>query len=286
MAFAFGADGTMLAADIDFVSDCGAYRCRGRWSGGRGRCRSLPLSPPAAAFSTKTVYTNTVGRTAYRGPWQFETLAREVLLDIAAREMAIDPVELRRRNLIRQDELPFTNPNGMAYDSISPVETFEQALSMLDYGAFRAEQAEARAAGRYLGVGVSNYVEPSTPGNGYYAHRGGDDPHRALGQGERLHRRRFVREQPRGHRHPADRRSTGRAGRGRRHDPGRHCRHGLRRRGAGSRSASMTAGAVREDDGDPARADRQDRRPQAGGAPEEDIASTVGRATAGRPRSA
>ena len=92
-----------------------------------------------------------------------------MLLDIAAREMGIDPVELRRRNVLRRDELPYTNPNGMPYDNISPAETFEQALAMLDYDAFRAEQAEARDAGRYLGVGVSNYVEPSTPGMGYYA---------------------------------------------------------------------------------------------------------------------
>jgi carbon-monoxide dehydrogenase large subunit len=127
-----------------------------------------PYRVPAATFSATSVYSNTAGRTAYRGPWQFETLAREVLLDIAARDMGIDPIELRRRNLLRRDELPYANPNGMTYDSISPLETFEQALSMLDYDAFRAEQASARAAGRYLGVGVSNYVEPSTPGYGSY----------------------------------------------------------------------------------------------------------------------
>ena len=105
-----------------------------------------PYRVPRAGFATKTIYTNTVGRTAYRGPWQFETLAREMLLDIAARRMGIDPIELRRRNLLRADDLPYANPNGMTYDSISPLETFEQALEMLDYDAFRAEQAEARAS--------------------------------------------------------------------------------------------------------------------------------------------
>ena len=143
-----------------------ADRARGR---GRDAVPRARTACRARASRRKTVYTNTVGRTAYRGPWQFETLAREVLLDIAAREMGIDPVELRRRNVLRRDELPYTNPNGMPYDNISPRETLEQALAMLDYDAFRTEQAEARAAGRYLGVGVSNYVEPSTPGFGYYA---------------------------------------------------------------------------------------------------------------------
>jgi carbon-monoxide dehydrogenase large subunit len=115
------------------------------------------------------LYTNTVGRAAYRGPWQFESLAREVLLDIAARKMGLDAMELRRRNLLRRDELPYTNPNGMPYDSITPFETFEQALEILGYEDFRAEQAEARRVGRYLGVGMSTYVEPSSPGFGYYA---------------------------------------------------------------------------------------------------------------------
>jgi carbon-monoxide dehydrogenase large subunit len=168
---AFDADGAIQAAYIDFVSDCGAYPTP--WPIGPAAAVGMlfpgPYRVPRAGFATKTIYTNTVGRTAYRGPWQFESLAREVLLDIAAREMGIDPVEMRRRNLLRRDELPYPNPNGMTYDNISPMETLEQALAMLDYDAFRKEQAEARQAGRYLGVGVSNYVEPSTPGLGYYA---------------------------------------------------------------------------------------------------------------------
>jgi carbon-monoxide dehydrogenase large subunit len=168
---AFDGDGTVLAADIDFVSDCGAYPTP--WpvmtAAAVGALFPGPYRVPSATFATRSVYTNTVGRTAYRGPWQFETLAREVLLDIAARDMGIDPIDLRRRNLLHHDELPFSNPNGMAYDNVSPLETLEQAVEMLGYEAFRAEQAEARAAGRYLGVGLSTYVEPSTPGYGAYA---------------------------------------------------------------------------------------------------------------------
>jgi carbon-monoxide dehydrogenase large subunit len=167
---AFDADGAIQAAYLDFVQDCGAYPTP--WpvytAAAVGMIFPGPYRVPRAGFAAKTIYTNTVGRTAYRGPWQFETLAREVLLDIAARRMNVDPVELRRRNLLQQDELPYRNPNGMKYDSVSPRETFEQALQILDYEAFRREQAEARAAGRFLGVGVSNYVEQSTPGWGSY----------------------------------------------------------------------------------------------------------------------
>jgi carbon-monoxide dehydrogenase large subunit len=168
---AFDRDGAIQAAYIDFVQDCGAYPTP--WpmmtAAAVGVLFPGPYRVPRAGFTTKAIYTNTVGRTAYRGPWQFESLAREVLFDIAARQIGIDPAELRRRNLLRRDDLPYQNPNGMTYDSISPLETFEQALAMLDYDAFRAEQAAARASGRYLGVGMSNYVEPSTPGFGSYA---------------------------------------------------------------------------------------------------------------------
>lgn len=167
---AFDAQGRIQAAYIDFVADCGAYPTP--WpvfpAVAVGALFPGPYRVPRAGFRVRTVYTNTVGRMPYRGPWQFESLAREVLLDIAARQMDIDPVELRRRNLLRRDELPYANANGMTYDNVSPSETFEQALRMLDYEAFRAEQAAARRAGRFLGVGVSNYVEPSTPGHGYY----------------------------------------------------------------------------------------------------------------------
>jgi carbon-monoxide dehydrogenase large subunit len=170
VSMAFSADGAIEGAYIDFVQDCGAYPTP--WpvntAAATGMIFPGPYRVPRAGFTAKTIYTNTMGRGPYRGPWQFETLAREVLLDIAARRIGIDPVELRRRNLLRADELPYRNPNGMTYDCISPLETLEQALAMLDYDGFRAEQAEARSQGRFLGVGTSSYVEPSTPGYGYY----------------------------------------------------------------------------------------------------------------------
>jgi carbon-monoxide dehydrogenase large subunit len=169
-ALAFDDDGRIVAARVDFVSDSGAYPTP--WPVGTAAVVGMlfpgPYRVPAGTFTADAVYSNTPGRSAYRGPWQFETLAREVLLDIAAREMGVDPVELRRRNVLRRDELPYANPNGMTYDSISPAETLEQAVAMIDYEGFRAEQARARAAGRHLGVGVASYVEPSTPGFGYY----------------------------------------------------------------------------------------------------------------------
>ena len=91
-----------------------------------------------------------------------------MLLDIAARRIGIDPAELRRRNLLGQADLPYRNPNGMTYDSITPLETFEATLAALDYESFRGRQAQAREQGRHLGVGISSYVEATAPGHGYY----------------------------------------------------------------------------------------------------------------------
>jgi carbon-monoxide dehydrogenase large subunit len=131
-----------------------------------------PYRVPAATYRAQTVYTNTVGRSGYRAPWVFESLARELVLDKAARQIGIDPAELRRRNLLRAEDLPYTNPHGMVFDYITPLENFENALSVLDYAAFRREQSRGRQSGRYLGVGTCSFVEPSTPGFGVFATEG------------------------------------------------------------------------------------------------------------------
>ena len=140
---AFDGDGTLLAATVDHVQDAGAYPTP--WPVGTAAAVGMlfpgPYRIPRATFTTKVLFSNTVGRTAYRGPWQFESVARELLLDVAARRLGIDPVELRRRNLLRADELPYTSATGFVYDHVTPLETFEHALAMLDYEAFRREQA-------------------------------------------------------------------------------------------------------------------------------------------------
>jgi carbon-monoxide dehydrogenase large subunit len=162
------------AMHIDYTEDDGAYPTP--WpvlaANTLGALFPGPYRVPVARFKAQTVYTNTAGRSGYRGPWVFESLAREVLLDRAARQIGIDPAELRRRNLLRAQDLPYTNPNGLVFDHITPLENFENALANLDYDAFRAEQSLARKAGRYLGVGTCSFVEPTTPGFGMFATEG------------------------------------------------------------------------------------------------------------------
>jgi carbon-monoxide dehydrogenase large subunit len=171
---AFEADGTIIAARLDHVQDVGAYPTP--WPVGTAAAVGMlfpgPYRVPQAAWSTTSVFSNTSGRVAYRGPWQYESVAREVLLDIAARRLDIDPVELRRRNLLGLADMPVSNACGMPYDHMSPRETFEAALERLDYPAFRREQAAARAAGRCLGVGTCSYVEPTTSAMGFFSTEG------------------------------------------------------------------------------------------------------------------
>lgn len=171
---AFDAEGTITAVDIDFIQDVGAYPTPYPvlTTAAIGMFFPGPYRVPKASFSYKTVFTNTSGLAAYRGPWQYETLTREILLDIAARKMGVDPVDLRRKNLLRRDEMPYFNPNGMPYDHVAPMETFEQAVKILDHEGFRKEQAEALAAGRYIGLGFSAYIEPTGAATGHLATEG------------------------------------------------------------------------------------------------------------------
>lgn len=167
-------DGRILAATLDHVQDAGAYPTPSPVQSGIavGLLFPGPYRIPEGTFRSRFVFSNTSGRVAYRGPWQFESMAREVLLDTAARRIGMDPVELRRRNMLRREDLPTANFNGMPYDHITPYETFEQALEILDYPAFRREQEQARAQGRHLGVGTCTYVEPTAGATPFHGTEG------------------------------------------------------------------------------------------------------------------
>jgi carbon-monoxide dehydrogenase large subunit len=163
------AEGRLLAARLDHVEDCGAYPVGG--NGGVGPFVAILFPGPyrlgRMGFTSTSVWTNTCGRGAYRGPWMFETVAREEILDLLAREIGIDPLELRRRNVIQSDELPFTTAMGMELDHVTPAETLEQAAEIIGYDAFRAEQRRAfEQEGRLLGVGIGLYVEPTSMASG------------------------------------------------------------------------------------------------------------------------
>jgi carbon-monoxide dehydrogenase large subunit len=125
-----------------------------------GLMLSGPYGIPAVREDVYGIYTNTTPVEAYRGAGRPEaTFMLERLIDLLADRIGVDPAEVRRRNLIP----PFTDGHdvvtGLKYDSGNYPAVLEKALTRIDYDALRAEQAAARARGRYVGIGISTYVE-------------------------------------------------------------------------------------------------------------------------------
>ena len=162
VSFALETDGSISAAKARHYENVGAYPVFGDGMSAATAAGMFPgpYRMRKLAYSARGTYTNTSGHCAYRGPWMMETTAREQLIDIVADELGLDPLELRRRNVIQRGQLPFTTATGLVYTAVSPAETLEQAAELIGYDAFRKEQEQARAAGRYLGVGLSLYIEP------------------------------------------------------------------------------------------------------------------------------
>jgi carbon-monoxide dehydrogenase large subunit len=92
----------------------------------------------------------------------------ESLLDQIARDLGLDPAEIRRRNLVRPDELPWTSATGSVYDSGSYQAALVRLLEVARYDDLRAEQARARAGGRHLGIGLACFLELTGPGAQFY----------------------------------------------------------------------------------------------------------------------
>jgi carbon-monoxide dehydrogenase large subunit len=115
---------------------------------------------PAIHVDVDAVYTNTTPVDAYRGAGRPEACYLiERVMDVAAHELGVDPVELRRRNFIPSDAFPYQTPVALLYDSGNYDGALSRALQMVDYAGFRARQAEARKQGKYLGIGMSCYIE-------------------------------------------------------------------------------------------------------------------------------
>lgn len=163
---AFDQDGKLIASHAEYSINNGAYP--------QGADSNIAVMMflwgahklPKFDFYSRGWFTNTVGLSAYRGPWAIESLTREVLLDRAARKLGIDAVEIRKRNLLRRTDQPCTSNMGLELEDISPAECLDVLLTKVDVAAFRIEQAEARKQGRYLGLGIATYIEPTAGSTG------------------------------------------------------------------------------------------------------------------------
>src|SRR6266851_5544954 len=115
---------------------------------------------PAIHVEVTGVFTNTTPVDAYRGAGRPEaTYVLERMVDLAAQELSMDPLDVRRGNFIPPEKFPYQTPVALLYDSGNYAGALDKALGLFDYAAFRKEQQAARKQGRYLGVGFSTYVE-------------------------------------------------------------------------------------------------------------------------------
>ena len=119
-----------------------------------------PYRTPLAYVNVRAVFTNTVPVDAYRGAGRPEgTYQLERLVDKAAREMGLDPVEIRRRNFVKPEEFPYQTPLAVVYDSGNYHATLDKLLEISDYAGFKARRDEAAERGRLRGFGFSTWVE-------------------------------------------------------------------------------------------------------------------------------
>ena len=172
---AFDADAKLIGLSADIVADVGAYSCYPTTCAVEPLMAMVELPGPydvrEYACVSRGVLTNTCPMAPYRGVSRpVITLAIERLMDKAAAVFGLDPIEIRRRNLVKA--FPHTTVTGLVFDEASYVETMEAAVKAAGVPAFRARQTKARAEGRYLGLGVATFCERTGYGTQAFAARG------------------------------------------------------------------------------------------------------------------
>jgi aerobic carbon-monoxide dehydrogenase large subunit len=154
-------DGTLLGLRVTQTLDLGAY------VGMFGSFQTIAMLIVEGVYRWKAfegrsvgVFTNTTPTDPYRGAGRPEaTHLIERAIDLFAKEIGMDPADVRRKNFIPKDAFPYTNKAGLTYDSGNYGPALEKALKMSGYPELRRRQAELRKQGKYLGVGLSTYVE-------------------------------------------------------------------------------------------------------------------------------
>jgi aerobic carbon-monoxide dehydrogenase large subunit len=172
---AFDADAKLITLDAEVVANVGAYSCFPTTCGVEPLMAMAEMPGPyqlrAYACHARGVLTNTCPMAPYRGVSRpVITFALERLMDKAARAFGIEPVEIRRRNLI--DTFPYTSLTGLTFDEASYRETLEMAVEAIDLPAFRVRQTRERAQGRHLGIGFAAFSERTGYGTPAFAARG------------------------------------------------------------------------------------------------------------------
>ncbi|MBO6784560.1 MAG: molybdopterin-dependent oxidoreductase, partial [Alphaproteobacteria bacterium] len=159
--------GKFLAARVHGLADMGGYLTgTGPLAQSVNIGKNLPCmyATPAIDVNMKCVFTNTVYVGAYRGAGRPEgNFIMERLVDQAARELKIDPIQLRRRNLVSKDAFPFTAASGQVIDSGDFEPMLVKAVAASDYAGFSKRESKSEARGLKRGIGVCAYLEVTAP---------------------------------------------------------------------------------------------------------------------------
>ncbi len=162
-----GNDGKIVGLDGSVVAAAGAYPAIGAILPMLTQMMSVGVYKiPKVRFKTVGVLTNNTTIGAYRGAGRPEaTQLIERVLDVAARQIGMDPAEIRRANFLPPDSFPLTTPTGANYDSGEYEKALDAALKASGYANLREEQAGRRSSGdtKQLGIGISSYVEVTAP---------------------------------------------------------------------------------------------------------------------------
>jgi carbon-monoxide dehydrogenase large subunit len=160
----FAAGGQLLALDVRAACNAGAYSVT-PWTAGiealmAGGLLTGPYKLQHYRCEVTAVATHTTPAGPYRGVARpATTFVMERVLDLGARALGLDPVEVRRVNLIGPADLPYTSATRLVHDSPTYPVCFEKVVATIDYAGFRAEQARLRAQGRHVGIGFAVYNE-------------------------------------------------------------------------------------------------------------------------------
>ena len=160
---ALDAQGKVLALRVNGYANVGGY------AGMTGVVIQVLIGPwvstsiydiPVIDLHFRAVMTNTTPTGAYRGAGRPEAIyLTERLMDAAARKLGLDPAELRRRNMIRPEQMPYTNPMAQVYDSGKFEQILDQGLALADWPGFAARRAASQAAGKLRGRGIATFLE-------------------------------------------------------------------------------------------------------------------------------
>ena len=166
-------DGTITAWEIDDLTGIGPYSVYPRTSGIEANqvvnLTAAPYTCMNYRGQCRVVMTNKNVMCQYRAVGHPIAVAvTEGLVDLAAMKIGMDPVEIRRRNLVRDDAYPATAPSGIKFEKLSHHAALDKIVRMMDYEGLRAEQQRLHAQGIYRGIGFTSFVEITNPSAAFY----------------------------------------------------------------------------------------------------------------------